>query len=307
MSDGTRSNESAPLVSVITIFHNEETYLPEAVTSVAAQDGVEWELLLVDDGSTDGSSAWARDRAEADPGRIRYLTHPDGKNHGMSATRNVGIRQARGRWLTFLDADDVWRPGKLSRQLETLSAHPEIDVLVSPAQWWRSWAPLSESSPEDEVPSKDWVQTFGPTSTTVIQPPYLLSRYLDDEWSSIHDLVIRRDVVNEVGGYEAAFEAMFEDQVFHAKIFADRRAVVTGDWWYRYRQHSEASTARAHAAGDHDRARKTFLAWLNGYLAANHPDEHEVRRQLRRHRRPYRFRTLWRIERKARTILTRRS
>lgn len=307
MSEGTSPDEGTPLVSVITIFHNEETYLPEAVASVAAQVGVEWELLLVDDGSTDGSSAWARDRAEADPGRIRYLSHSDGENHGMSATRNVGIRHARGTWLTFLDADDVWKPGKLVLQLETLTAHPEIDVLVSPAQWWRSWAPSSENSPEDEAESEDWVQTFGPTSTTVIEPPYLLSRYLDDEWSSIHDLMIRRDVVNEVGGYEAAFEAMFEDQVFHAKIFGDRRAVVTGDWWYRYRQHPDASTARAHAAGGHDRARKTFLAWLDGYLAETHPDELGLRMQLRRLRRPHRFRILWRIVRKVRTVLTRNS
>lgn len=289
----------APVVSVIIIFHNEERFLPEAVASVVDQVDVEWELLLVDDGSTDGSSAWARARAEIDSDRIRYLTHADGANKGMSATRNVGIAAARGIWLSFLDADDVWREGKLKHQVELLASHPELDVLVSPAQWWRTW------SEDSAAEAQDWVQTLGNTSTAVVDPPYLLSRYLDDEWSSLCDLLVRRTVVNQVGGYEAAFGGMFEDQVFHAKLFVDRRALITGDWWYRYRQHEDASTSLTHAAGGHDAARKAFLAWLDGYLATNHPSNTGLRAQVRRHRLPYRFRTLWRVWRRLRKIIGR--
>ncbi|MEL7158651.1 MAG: glycosyltransferase family 2 protein, partial [Actinomycetota bacterium] len=102
-----------PEVSVIVIFLNEERFLADAVASVVAQEGCRWELLLVDDGSTDGSPAIAQALATADPDRIRYLTHPGGGNQGMSAARNLGIAHARGHWLTFLDADDTWRPGKL--------------------------------------------------------------------------------------------------------------------------------------------------------------------------------------------------
>lgn len=299
MTDDATRGGPRPLVSVITIFHNEERFLPEAVASVRGQSGVDWELLLVDDGSTDGSSAWAREQAVADPDHIRYLTHPDGTNRGMSATRNVGIEQARGAWLTFLDADDVWAPGKLARQLELLAAHPGLDVLVSPAQWWRTW------DPENRGEADDWVQSLGTTSTTVVEPPDLLRRYLDDEWSSICDLLVKRDVVADVGGYESAFRGMFEDQVFHAKVFVDRPALVTGEWWYRYRQHRAASTTRAHVAGGHDQARKTFLAWLDDYLAAEHPSVRPLRRHVRRLRLPYRFRTLWRIWRRLRRAIGR--
>lgn len=287
---------SDPLVSVIIIFHNEERFLPDAVASVEAQSEDDWELLLVDDGSTDAGSAWARAKAEANPDRIRYLTHPDRANKGMSATRNVGIGAATGTWISFLDADDVWQPEKLRSQLALLRAHPAVDVLVSPAQWWRSWDE-GEGRTDD-----DWVQSLGTTTTTVVDPPYLVARYLDDEWSSVTDLMISRDVVNEVGGYEDAFAGMFEDQVFHAKVFVDRPALVTEDWWYRYRQHADTSTARAHSSGGHDAARKAFLEWLDGYLAANHPANRRLRSQVRRHRIPYRFRTLSRIWRRLRKI-----
>src|SRR5260221_13006285 len=107
---------SVPLVSAIIIFLNEERFLAEAVESVLAQSFVDWELLLVDDGSTDGSAALAGSFARKHH-RIRYLRHPDRANHGMSASRNLGLDHARGQFVGFLDADDVWLPNKLSEQL----------------------------------------------------------------------------------------------------------------------------------------------------------------------------------------------
>src|SRR5690348_3334121 len=96
----------SPLVSVIIIFWNAEPFLAEAVASVVAQSYPDWELLLVDDGSTDGSTALAQQIVVRDPQRMRYLEHPGHANRGMSATRNLGIAQARGTYLAFLDADD---------------------------------------------------------------------------------------------------------------------------------------------------------------------------------------------------------
>ena len=92
-------------------------FIREAIESVLAQDFTDFELILVDDGSTDGSSALARGYAENFPGKISYLEHANHRNRGMSASRNLGIRHALGAYISFCDADDAWIPGKLSEQL----------------------------------------------------------------------------------------------------------------------------------------------------------------------------------------------
>src|SRR4051812_27035882 len=113
----------AGLVSVITIFLDGERFLAEAVDSLLAQTYADWELLLVDDGSSDGSTAIARAYAAGRPERIRYLEHEGHANLGMSASRNLGLQHARGEYVAFLDADDVYRPEKLERQVALLQAH----------------------------------------------------------------------------------------------------------------------------------------------------------------------------------------
>jgi teichuronic acid biosynthesis glycosyltransferase TuaG len=105
---------SPPAVSVITPVWNAEATLAAAVASVRDQTMADWEMLLVDDGSTDGSPVLIAALAREDR-RIRPLGLPG--NQGVAAARNAGIRAARGRFLAFLDADDLWYPGKLSIQL----------------------------------------------------------------------------------------------------------------------------------------------------------------------------------------------
>jgi glycosyltransferase involved in cell wall biosynthesis len=99
-----------PAVSVIVCFLNEERFLAEAVESVLGQSFTDWELILVDDGSTDGSSAIARGLAATSPDRIACIDHADHRNLGLSASRNAGLSHARGRYVAFLDADDAWLP-----------------------------------------------------------------------------------------------------------------------------------------------------------------------------------------------------
>jgi glycosyltransferase involved in cell wall biosynthesis len=91
-----------PLVSAIVIFLNGETYLKEAIESILAQTYGHWELLLVDDGSTDHSMAIAQQYAQQNPGKVRYLEHEGHQNRGMSATRNLGIANSKGEFIAFL-------------------------------------------------------------------------------------------------------------------------------------------------------------------------------------------------------------
>ena len=114
-----------PLVSVITPVFNSAPWLAEMLASVRAQTFSDWEHLLVDDGSTDGSCGIIETAAEADP-RIRLLRMP--RNGGPAKARNRAIDQSRGRYLAFLDADDLWLEQKLELCLRFMreNQHPFV-------------------------------------------------------------------------------------------------------------------------------------------------------------------------------------
>ena len=201
-----------PLISVIMIFLNEEKFLREAIQSVLVQTYENLELILVDDGSIDGSTTIAKRYAQQYPEKIHYLEHPDRANRGMSASRNLGIHNARGAFLTFIDADDVVYPQKLERQLTILCSHPDAALVCGRAQWWYSWT----GNPEDAT--RDFVQVLDVNLDTVVQPPTLLTLFLQDEWASLCDVMVRKEAVKAVNGYEESFQGMYEDQAFHAKL-----------------------------------------------------------------------------------------
>ena len=118
-------------ISVIIPTHNRRELLAGAVESVRAQTFRDWDLLIVDDGSDDGT-----DRDWSDPGdpRIRYLRT---ERKGVSAARNLGIQQAKSPWIGFLDSDDTWLPKKLEIQLSALESHPGYLAVHSDEIWIR--------------------------------------------------------------------------------------------------------------------------------------------------------------------------
>jgi len=124
-----------PLVSVVVIFLNAEEFIQVAIESVLAQTYEEWELLVVDDGSTDKSRSIALQYVEKHPDKIRYLEHAGRQNRGMSASRNLGIANAKGEYIALLDADDVWLPNKLEHQVAILESQLGTAMVYSPTQW----------------------------------------------------------------------------------------------------------------------------------------------------------------------------
>ena len=163
-----------PLVSIIMIFLNGERFIEEAIASVFAQTWPHWELLLVDDGSSDRSPAIAKAWAERRPERVRYLQHADGANHGTGPSRNLGLDHARGEYIAFLDADDVFLPERLARHVAMLEARPEVGAVQSKMLIWHSWrgADVAEA-PNFIAPALPF------TPGSVVEPPGLLLLLLE--------------------------------------------------------------------------------------------------------------------------------
>ncbi len=110
-------------VSVIIPAYNALHFLPQTVESALAQTWQDFELLIVDDGSSDGTRDWVFQQHDS---RIRMVQKPNG---GLAAARNTGINTTQGEYIAFLDADDLWEPTKLERQVACLDARPEVGLV----------------------------------------------------------------------------------------------------------------------------------------------------------------------------------
>lgn len=265
-----------PLVSVVMIFLNEEKFIQEAIESVFAQTYNNWELLLVDDGSTDKSTAIAHKFSQQYPEKVRYLEHDHRQNQGMSASRNLGISNAKGDYIAFLDADDVWVSDKLKQQVAIMESYPDAALVCGRTQWWYSWT----DNPEDS--QEDFLQEFDLELDRLVPPPQVLLMFLQNEWASLGDILVRRKSVEDIGGYEEDFRGIYEDQVFHAKLCLKYPVYVSNRCWYRYRQHPGSCTFKSNKEGHYLSARQTFLNWLKEYLVRQDLGHTEVTRFVRK-------------------------
>jgi glycosyltransferase involved in cell wall biosynthesis len=115
-----------PRVSVIVPAYNAAIYLPYAIDSVLAQTYRDWEIVIVNDGSTDHTGAVVEPYQAMLGDRLQFIEQP---NRGLSAARNTGLRAARGEFMAMLDADDVWLPHRLARGVAVLDSHPETGLV----------------------------------------------------------------------------------------------------------------------------------------------------------------------------------
>jgi len=282
-------DDVTPLVSVVTIFFNAARFLEEAIRSVFAQSYARWELILVDDGSSDGSSGIARRWAAGHPGRVRYVEHPDHVNRGMSASRNAGVAHAHGEYIAFLDADDVYLPEKLERQVAILRARPEVDVVYGASMYWYGWTGREEDH------RRDLVRWRGIEPGTLVHPPLLVERFLrgQAQTPATCGVLLRREAVERVGGFEESFRGIFEDQAFFFKIALTARVFAEEGCWDRYRQHPDSMCQVLRARREWhpvapSPAKQAFLAWLGDYLRGQRVTDPKVWRAYDRKMFPYR-------------------
>jgi glycosyltransferase involved in cell wall biosynthesis len=290
-----------PRVSVISIFFNAETFFAEAIESVIAQSFRDWELLLIDDGSTDTSTEIAKRYARQYPGQIHYLEHPGHANRGMSATRNLGIAHAGGEFIGFIDSDDVWNPNKLAEQVEILDREPDVDLVCGSTLYWRSW-----HSGADVLKPSGHVQ-----NVAVPRPEPMLHLYpLGDATPPCpSDILVRATAIKAVGGFEEHFSGprqMYEDQAFLAKLYLRSSVYFSSSTWLKYRIHDQSCVSSVKRAGQYHLVRRYFLNWLKSYLqnASFHDDriENAIELALRNSKRETRLIPLRRAGRALRRL-----
>ena len=269
-----------PLVSCIIIFFNAEKFLKEAIESVFAQTYKNWELLLVDDGSTDDSTTIALNFADQYPEKVCYFEHEGHQNRGMSAARNLGIHNAKGDYIAFLDADDIWLPYKLERQIPIIESFPEAAMLYGSTYYWHSWTGDPDDTQRDHVVENEDAPTIRMIQRIEFLTLFINNHILKPPTSS---LLVRRNLATRIGGFEETAPNIIEDQVFIAKMSLEAPVVVVKGVFERYRQHLDSCTFIAeNITGEDFKARQTYLNWLEEYLNKQKIKEAKLWKALRK-------------------------
>lgn len=207
----------APLVSAIIPVYNGERYLAEAVESVRTQGHVPLEILVVDDASTDGTGSLARGWPD-----VRYVART--VRRGAGAARNLGVSLSSGGLLAFLDADDAWVRGKLSRQVEALAGEPALEAVFGHV------VPFWEGGEGAAMP--------GPVPGTML---------------------IRREAFVRVGGFDESPGAKETVDWYLRAVEAGLRMRMLSDVVYRRRIHGENRGVRERDMGGYLAALKASL------------------------------------------------
>ena len=263
------------------IFLNEERFITEALQSVRSQTYTDWELILIDDGSTDASTAIARGEAAQYPGMVHYFDHPGHANRGMSASRNLALVHSRGALVSYIDGDDVWVPEKLEEQVRLLDDHPEVAFVYGPLLIWHGWT----GRPDDA--SNDYLYGLGkhgrhPYIDSVIPPPRLVELLLSDRNFIPGGVLVKRSVLDAVGGYVEDFRTQYEDVVVFVKICLTFPVYISSRSWYMYRKHSNQTTVQARRLGHWLANERRFVHWVADYALAHAIVDRGLRRALRR-------------------------
>lgn len=221
--------------SIVVPVYNAEKYLSHAVESVLNQSFGNWELVLVNDGSTDGSDVLCQDYVKTDA-RVKYIKK---KNGGVSETRNVGIENSSGEYIVFLDADD-WLETDCLEKVETVINDKKSDILIM--NYYRA----KENSIEKAQPiTKSLCGEVTTDITELIKFTLKLSSGLCDKWHGIMRpvwaKVFRRDIIRD---NQITFDTQLkigEDAAFLFHYLQYAKTVLYEDWYVYYYRDNAAS------------------------------------------------------------------
>lgn len=203
--------EKEPIVSIITPTFNRAEFIEEAIQSVLDQTEGEFELLVVDDGSTDATKELLAPYLK--DSRVKYFYQ---ENQGQSVARNRGLAESRGEFFCFIDSDNVWLPDKLERQLEFMDSHPNIDIVYGDI------ISIDENSRET---GRQNMARFSGDITAIL---------LRDNFVSINTSMVRRRCYLDMGGFNEK-DRLAEDYDLWLRYSTRYRFHYLPGYFVRYR------------------------------------------------------------------------
>jgi Glycosyltransferases involved in cell wall biogenesis len=195
-------NQQYPLVSILTLTYNHENYISDCINSVIAQTYENWEMIIVDDGSTDNTFAVARAFAEKDK-RVQVYTQKNIGVFRMKESYNFALEKSKGKYIAILDGDDVWLPEKLEFQIPIMEENP--DSVVCFGQGYRSNIDLTKKLSLDPNSNKPYLQTNSQTSID------LSSILILGNIIPALTVVIKRQALDEIGGFQQSYNLPLVD------------------------------------------------------------------------------------------------
>ena len=181
------------LVSIIMPCYNSSEFVEDSIDSVVGQTFADWEIIAINDGSTDTTEALLRSKASLVGSRMHVLNQ---HNRGAAAARNAGLSRASGRFAAFIDSDDLWHPQKLQLQLEYLENHPELRGVTTSYQF----LDLARDR-------KSGIRTFN-WSFEELEDWILLGRSAPALCST---LIVEKSLIEEAGGFDELLGSFGED------------------------------------------------------------------------------------------------
>lgn len=220
-------------VSVVIPVYKAERFVEEAARSALAQPET-GEVILVEDGSPDNALAVCRDLAKTDE-RIRLLQHPDGRNHGAGASRNLGIQSARHPLVAFLDADDVYVPGCFGDAVNLLATQPDIDGVYGTVALF-----ANDEEALDRHRKSSWPSTLGMRRR--VAPEELLDVLTAGGAGSFctDGIVVRRTLFGKSGLFDSRFSISQDTHLWIRMAAVGRLAPIPrGQMMARARIHAD--------------------------------------------------------------------
>ncbi len=246
------------MISIVTPYFNSSRFLPETIASVLAQTYGDWEWLLVDDGSSDGSAELVREAALREP-RMRPFRHET--NKGQAAARNLALSQASGEIITFLDSDDLWTPGKLASDVAVFDRHPAAMVTWSRLVLWTDTTRPPSQDPPNLAPP------LGQPHGILLEPPILLTHVIanlyDFRWQypAPSCLAIRRQALPPDGDLFDPALRFYEDLAPLVYLLSGYPAVLSDEITTWHRRHANSFSASSGALA-HEPAFQDIADWL---------------------------------------------
>jgi glycosyltransferase involved in cell wall biosynthesis len=205
-----------PLVSVIIPVYNGEKFIGQALESVYSQTFRDFEVVVIDDGSTDGTLSVL----DAYRDRLILLKNSHG---GPASSRNRGLEIARGSFIAFLDADDIWVPSKLERQVAVALAHPEYGIITADAATFDHTGITEQSAAAHKF----------------IPSGFVLEALLFDNWIANSCVLVRRECFDKVGFFDEDPFVRGEDWIMWMRIAAHYQVFFQNEVLLHYRRHGQ--------------------------------------------------------------------